>query len=177
MPSTNEAALGFAFDYKTSPPGLALIQVRSGRLASSGSPRGWKNAGITPIQNVARGFAGDRNGTNGVDWYYPRRLNVDTDGASSMDPENPASKVLGLRLFHLADVNIPYYAFQTSLTGSRNGVVNGAKNFAARSKVPKTGLVIVDRSKTTSHLDPLLADPKRNDFVKTVVPFLKKKIR
>ena len=99
---------------------------------------------------------------------------MDTDGASSMDPENPAAKVLGLRLFHLADVNVPYYAFQTSLTGSRNGVVNGARNFAARSKVPKGGLVIVDRSKTTSHLDPLLAAPKRNDFVKTVVPFLKK---
>ncbi|MFM9127608.1 MAG: hypothetical protein ACKOTA_08650 [Solirubrobacterales bacterium] len=177
VPSTNEAALGYAFDYRTSPPGLALIQVRSGKLAPSGAPRGWKDAGITPVQNLARGFAGDRNGTNGVDWYYPRRLNVDTDGASSMDPENPAAKVLGLRLQHLAEVNIPYYAFQTSLTGSRNGVVNGAKNFAARSTVPKGGLVIVDRSKTTSHLDPLLAAPKRNDFVKTVVPFLAKKIR
>ena len=132
---------------------------------------------MTPVQNIARGFAGDRNGTNGVDWYYPRRLNVDTDGASSMDPENPAAKVLGLRIFHLADVNIPYYAFQTSLTGSRNGVVEGAKNFAARSKVPQGGLVIVNRSDKTSHLDPLLAAPKKNDFVKTVVPFLKKKIR
>jgi len=177
MESNNEAALGYAFDYKTSPSNLALIQVRSGRLASSGTPRGWKNAGVTPVQNIARGFAGDRNGTNGVDWYYPRRLNVDTDGASSMDPENPAAKVLGLRLFHLADVNVPYYAFQTSLTGSRNGVVEGAKNFAARSKVPKGGLVIVNRSDKTSHLDPLLAAPKTNDFVKTVVPFLKKKVR
>lgn len=177
MESNNEASLGYAFDYKTSPSNLALIQVRSGRLASSGTPRGWKNAGVTPVQNIARGFAGDRNGTNGVDWYYPRRLNVDTDGASSMDPENPAAKVLGLRLFHLADVNIPYYAFQTSLTGSRNGVVEGAKNFAARSKVPKGGLVIVNRSDKTSHLDPLLAAPKKNDFVKTVVPFLKKKVR
>ena len=46
--------------------------------------------------------------------YYPSRLNIDTDAASQMN-DNPAAKVLGLRLRHLKDVNIPYYAFQTSL--------------------------------------------------------------
>ncbi len=177
FPTTSEGALGYGFDYKTSPASLALIQVRSGELAASGDPRGWNNSGITPVQNIARGFAGDRYGTNGVDWYYPRRLNVDTDGASTMEKENPAAKVLGLRVWHIKDVNIPYYAFQTSLSGSRNGVVNGATNFAARSKVPKGGLVIVDRKNTTSHLDPLLAAPATNDFLKTVIPFLKAKIK
>ena len=80
-------------------------------------------------------------------------------------------------MWHIKDVNIPYYAFQTSLSGSRDGVVNGAKNFAARSKVPKGGLVIVDAKTTTSHLDPLLAAPATNDFLKTVIPFLKSKIK
>ncbi len=94
-----------------------------------------------------------------------------------MDPANPAAKVLGLRVWHLKDVNIPYYAFQTSLTGSRDGVVNGAKTFAARSKVPKNGLVIFDAKATTSHLDPLFAAPKTNDFLKSVVPFLRNKIK
>jgi hypothetical protein len=32
----------------------------------------------------------------------------------------------------------------------------------------------VDRSKTYAHLDPLAATPSRNDFLKTVVPFLRK---
>ncbi len=177
VPTTNEGALGFAFDSDTSPQALSLIQVRAGQLAPSGDPRGWENGEVTPVQHIAKGFGGDRYGTNGVDWYYPARLNVDTDGASSLNRNNPAAKVLGLRLWHLARVNIPYYAFQTSLTGSRDGVVNGAKNFAARSKVPNGGLVIVDRKNSTSHLDPLLAAPATNDFLKTVIPFLKSKIK
>ena len=175
--TTNEGALGFAFDNDTSPKALSLIQVRAGNLAASGDPRGWANGEVTPVQNIAKGFAGDQYGTNSVDWYYPSRLNVDSNGASSMDRNSPAAKVLGLRVWHLADVNIPYYAFQTSLTGTRDGVVNGAKNFAARSKVPKGGLVIVDAKTTTSHLDPLLAAPATSDFLKTVIPFLKTKIK
>jgi hypothetical protein len=177
VPTTNEGALGFAFDNDTSPAALSLIQVRAGRLATTGDPRGWENGEVTPVQNIAKGFGGNRYGTNSVDWYYPARLNVDTNGASSMERNNPAAKVLGLRVWHLKDVNVPYYAFQTSLSGSRDGVVNGAKNFAARSKVPKGGLVIVDRKDSTSHLDPLLAAPATNDFLKTVVPFLKSKIK
>ena len=177
VPTTNEGALGFAFDNDTSPAALSLIQVRAGRLAATGDPRGWENGEVTPVQNIAKGFAGDMYGTNSVDWYYPARLNVDTNGASSMERNNPAAKVLGLRVWHLKDVNVPYYAFQTSLSGSRDGVVNGAKNFAARSKVPKGGLVIVDAKTTTSHLDPLLAAPATNDFLKTVIQFLKSKIK
>lgn len=170
----NAASLGYAFDYKTSPPNLRLIQVRSGELAASGDPRGWVDNGITPVQNIARGFMSDRNGTNGADWYYPSRLNVDTGGAAGIDPNSPGARTLGLRITHLAEVNVPYYAFQTSLSGGSNGVINGATSFAERSKVPRNSLVLVDRASTTSHLDPLLAAPARNDFVKTVVPFLKK---
>ena len=177
VPTTNEGALGFAFDKDSSPAALSLIQVRAGQLAASGDPRGWQNGEVTPIQNVAKGFAGNQYGTNSVDWYYPSRLNVDSGGASSLNRNSPAAKVLGLRVWHIKDVNIPYYAFQTSLSGSRDGVVNGAKNFAARSKVPKSGLVIVDRKDSTSHLDPLLAAPATNDFLKTVIPFLKSKIK
>lgn len=170
----NAASLGYAFDYKTSPSNLRLIQVRSGELAASGDPRGWVDNGITPVQNIARGFMSDRNGTNGADWYYPSRLNVDTGGAAGIDPNSPGAKALGLRITHLAKVNVPYYAFQTSLSGGSNGVINGANSFAERSKVPKNGLLLVDRASSTSHLDPLLAAPARNDFIKTVVPFLKR---
>ena len=173
-PVTNAASLGYAFDSKTSPANLRLIQVRSGELAPSGDPRGWVDKGITPVQNVARGFVSDRNGTNGADWYFPTRLSVDSGGAAGIDPDSPGAKVLGLRLYHLARVNVPYYAFQTSLSGESNGVIKSANSFAERSRVPKNGLVRVDRSKTTSHLDPLLAAPDKNDFIKTVVPFLKK---
>ena len=171
VPATNEGLLGYAFDASTSPKALSLIQVRAGQLAAAGDPRPWQDGEVTPIQNLARGFGSGR--VDGVDWYYPLRLNVDTDAASPM-AATPAARLLGLRLTHLAQVNVPYYAFQTSLTGARNGVVNGAKAYARRSKVPKGGLVIVDRKATTSHLDPLFAAPATNDFLKTVVPFLRR---
>jgi len=171
---TNEGALGYAFDASTSPKVLSLIQVRAGRQADGPEPRGWQNGEVTPIQNVAKGFA--QGPVNGVDWYYPARLNVDTDAASPM-ANTPAAKVLGLSFPFLKDVDVPYYAFQTSLTAARNGVVGGAKAFAARSKVPKGDLVTVNAGTTTSHLDPLLAAPATNRFLKTVVPFLRDKIR
>ena len=171
VPATNEGLLGYAFDASTSPKALSLIQVRAGNLAATGDPRPWQNGEVTPIQNLARGFGGGK--VDGVDWYYPSRLNVDTNAASPMTA-TAAAKALGLRLKWLSKVDIPYYAFQTSLTGRRNGVVNGAKAFARKSKVPKGGLVIVDGKATTSHLDPLFAAPATNQFLKTVVPFLKR---
>jgi hypothetical protein len=175
--TTNRGALGYAFDNDTSPETLSLIQVRAGNIGPEGPAlRDWQNGEVTPIENVIKGFGGDKYGTNGVDWYYPTRLNVDTNGASAILCKSEAAKVLGLRLCHLADVNIPYYAFQTSLTGERDGVVNGATNFAARSKVPAGKLVIVNRETTNSHLDPVLAAPATNDFIKTVIPFLRDKI-
>ena len=59
----------------------------------------------------------------------------------------------------------------------RDGVVNGAKNFAERSKVPASKLVIVHGEDKNSHLDPVLAAPRTNDFIKTVIPFLRDKIK
>ena len=170
VPATNAGLLGYAFDASTSPSSLSLIQVRAGQLAASGDPRPWQNGEVTPIENVARTFGAEP--LNAVDWYFPIRLGIDTNAANQLTM-TPQAKFLGLRLMHLKDVNLPYYAFQTSLTGKKNGVVNGAKRYAKLSKVPKGRLVIVDRKATTSHLDPLTAAPETNDFVKTVVPFLK----
>lgn len=43
-----------------------------------------------------------------------------------------------------------------------------------RSKIGTFRLV---RDPEASHLDPLVAAPKRNVFVKTLVPFVKKRLR
>jgi hypothetical protein len=53
-------------------------------------------------------------------------------------------------------------------------VLKGARAFVKTSKSPPSRAVYVDASKTNSHLDPLTAVPGRNDFLKTVVPFLKR---
>jgi hypothetical protein len=163
---TNEAQFGYAFDASTSPEALALIHIRAGRLAGSGDPRAWVDGELTPIQRHARAYAADR--PNATEWYYPRRLLLDFDAASSLR-QTPAARFLGLRLRHGREIDVPVYAYSTDLTKGR--VARGARRLAAISQVPSVR-VVDDRN--ASHLDPLSAAPRTNRFLKTVVPFLKR---
>lgn len=167
VPVTNRGLLGFAFDADTSPQELRLIQVRAGQLAESGDPRDWQNGEVTPIERVADFLA--QEPANGVEWYFPERLRIDVNGADALK-RNKVAKFLDLRTFHASEVDVPLYAFQTSLTDG--DVLTGARQFVKRSNVKRSEAVLVDRSSTTSHLDPLSAAPQTNDFLNTVVPFL-----
>lgn len=162
---TNEAELGFAFDQSTSPKGFELIRVRAGGLAPSGDPRPWQDGEVTPIQNLARTFASEP--LNGIEWYFPRKLRLDVDGANELE-QNSITRFLKLRTRHLKDVDVPLYAFQTDLTRGR--VIRGAKRFVDRSEVPRATFINEPKN---SHLDPLTATPRKSRFLKTVVPFLK----
>jgi hypothetical protein len=164
MRVTNEAQFGYAFDESTSPDALALIQIRAGRLAGSGDPRGWVDGELTPIQRHARAYAADS--PNATEWYYPRRLLLDFDAASPMR-RTPAARFLGLRLMHGHEIDVPVYAFSTALTRGR--VARGARRLVRRSRI-RQSTIVDDRG--TSHLDPLSAAPSRNHFLKSVVPFL-----
>jgi hypothetical protein len=166
VPATNEALFGNAFDYRSSPPGLKLIQVHSGHVGT-GTPAGWVDDGITPIKNVIDTFA--QTPLAAAEWYYPERLSIDA-GASAPLQQTPVAAYLGLRLLHTAQVDVPLYAFQTALGGTDNGVVGSAEAYKAESKIPS--VTTVSRTETYSHLDPLLASPDQNDFLKTVVPWL-----
>lgn len=167
VPADNQAQLGYSFDASTSPAALALIHIHSGRLAASGTPRGWVNEGPTPIQDVAFAFSQEPLGP--VDWYYPERLTIDVGAAGSLS-ETPAAQVLGLRLFHLSQVDVPMYVIQTSLGGTDNAVADAAVNYQRESKIPS--VTIVNRTSSYSHLDPLLAAPSNNAFLQTVVPWI-----
>jgi len=162
---TNEAQFGYAFDDTTSPASLALIHIRAGRLADSGDPRPWQDGELTPIRRFAQAYAA--NDPNATEWYYPRRLLLDIDAADAVR-QTPAARYLGLRLTHARQIDLPLYAFSTALTRGR--VARGARRLARLSRVPRTK-VVDDRA--TSHLDPLSAAPRRNHFLRTVVPFLK----
>jgi pimeloyl-ACP methyl ester carboxylesterase len=168
FPVTNEAALGYAFDHSTSPAALALIQVRAGRVATTGDPRPWKDGEVSPIQNVARLFG--RSPLDATEWYFPVRLSLDVDGASGLG-RNAVTKLLGLREFHRRSIKLPLYALQTDLTGGR--VLRGARRLIASSKIPARHSKLVDASRTNSHLDPLTSAPKRSRFLQTVIPFLR----
>jgi pimeloyl-ACP methyl ester carboxylesterase len=166
IPATNRGELGYALDDSTSPKALALIHVRAGHLGANGD---WVDGEVSPIERVARLFA--QEPANAVDWYYPARLNIDVDAASSVT-RNAETTALGLRVFDRRQVDVPLYAFQTSLT--HGGVLRGARAFIRGSRIPRGRSVLVDASRTTSHLDPLTAAPATNEFLKTVVPFLKR---
>ncbi|HEY7947577.1 MAG TPA: hypothetical protein VID75_07875, partial [Acidimicrobiales bacterium] len=167
VPATNSALLGYAFDAATSPSALALIHIHSGHLATTGTPRKWTDAGPTPIQNLAFAFAQEPLGA--VDWYYPQRLSIDTEVATSLT-QTPAADVLGLKLTHRSQVNVPMYVIETSLGGANNDVAKAAASYKAHSKIP--AVTVVNRTATYGHLDPLLAAPARNAFLQTVVPWI-----
>ncbi len=171
VPVTNRALFGYAFDRDTSPAALGLLHVNAGGLAPSGDPRDWADGGVTPISRLAETFG--QEPTNAVEWYFPTRLTIDTNGADQMEP-NDVANYLGLRLFHTRKVNLPLYAIASDLSGAH--VLDGARNFIRRSRTTRRESMLVNRNPQISHLDPLTAAPRTNAFLKTVVPFLDRKV-
>jgi alpha-beta hydrolase superfamily lysophospholipase len=165
FPVTNEAFLGHVFDADYSPPDFRSLQVNAGTLAESGDPRPWDSGERTPIRRLARALGGVEPDL--TEWYYPQRLIIDVSAANPMR-RDPPSRELGLRLFHTGRITTPLYAFETNLTGGR--VVEGARRLVRRSRIEERRIV---RDHGMSHLDPVLAAPRRNTFLKTVVPFLR----
>jgi pimeloyl-ACP methyl ester carboxylesterase len=174
VPATNVGGYGYALDTETSPAGLIAAQAHLGRLAASGSPRRWDNAGeLTPIQRYATMFSGwGLKGLDGTAWYHPRRLTIDS-GAVAAGNANPAQKVLSVRSTHGRDLpkSLRLYAFGAALGGQR--VLDAAKALAKQSGIPASQVKLVDRHATYAHNDPNSAAPK-NDFVRFLVPFLDK---
>jgi pimeloyl-ACP methyl ester carboxylesterase len=170
FPVTNRALLGNAFDRDTSPSYLSLLHINSGSVESSGPLRDFLPGGITPVERLAAGF-GQEPG-NGIEWYFPRKLTIDTNGANAL-VQNDVADYLGLRLLHQRKVDVPLYAIQTDLTNG--GVLRGANAFidTARTKRKESRLINADPEQ--SHLDPLLAAPRQNAFYKTITPFLRYK--
>jgi hypothetical protein len=163
---SNEALLGYAFDFKTSPRSLRDLWVRAGELSGSGDPRQWVDAGRTPVQNIAASLFHEP--VNAVEWYFPRRLTLDVDGADPLRPTR-AALLLGLRAWRVRGLDSPIYAYQTSLT--RGGVIRGAKALFQRSASPRATYV---NDAGAFHNDPLWGKPSRNFFLRTVVPFLRR---
>jgi pimeloyl-ACP methyl ester carboxylesterase len=164
---TDRALLGYAFDRDTSPLDASL-RINGGRLATSGDPRDWVNGGVTPVHRLAATFG--QEPSNSIEWYFPRRLTIDTNGADQLR-NNDVARYLGLRLFHTRQVDLPLYALQTDLTGGH--VLRGALRFIDRSRTTRSESRLVNADPEQSHLDPLMAAVPKNRFFSTVVPFLR----
>ena len=169
---TNLAQYGYALDNDTSPPSLIAAQAHLGRLAASGDPRGWDQAGeITPIQRYAEMFSGTGlKGLDGTAWYHPQRLTIDA-GAVAAGNANPAQSILDVRATHGHDLptRLRIYAFGAQLGGQR--VLDAATLLASQSSIPLENVRLIDRHETYSHNDPNSASPQ-NDFVDGLIPFL-----
>lgn len=172
VPATTRALIGYAFDRDTSPEQLALLHVNAGALAAAGDPRDWEDGGITPVANVIDTFG--QEPANAVEWYFPRRLTIDTNGANAMR-QNAVAKLLGLRLQHTGQIDIPIYAFQTDLTDG--GVLGGAERLVGKAKTKRSESMLVEGAPQASHLDPLTAASGDNEFLRTVSRFIRDKTR
>jgi pimeloyl-ACP methyl ester carboxylesterase len=167
IPVTNRALLGHAFDRDTSPPELGLLHVNAGGLAPTGDPRDWVDGGITPVARLAQTFG--REPGNGVEWYFPRRLTIDANGADEMRM-NDVADFLGLRLMHTDRIDVPIYAFQTDLTSG--DVLEGARRLVERARTTEREALLIDGAPEQSHLDPLTAAPEQNEFLTGLERFL-----
>jgi hypothetical protein len=106
---------------------------------------------------------------DGTAWYHPMRLTID-GGAVADGNKNPAQKVLDVHTTFGNDIDVPIYAFAAALGNDR--VVQATRALARQSHLPKRDLTIVNKAKTYAHNDPNAAQPKRNAFVKHLIPFL-----
>jgi hypothetical protein len=167
MTVNHRAQYGYALDTETGPANLALVQMHIGRLAPSGDPRDWQDGELGSVGRAARVFSGPV-GMDGTAWYHPLRLTLD-GRATNGGTRTAAQRVLGLRTTRARDVDVPIYAFEAALGDGR--VIPGARRLG---RLGGGKVTAVDRSATFAHMDPIAAAPERNDFVKTVVPFLRR---
>ena len=173
-PVTNAGQYGYALNVGTSPPSLALAQAHLGEQDFSTTPAGWNDdGGITPLARYAVGFSGQGViGHDGLAWYHPQRLSIDA-GAVADGNANPAQSVLDVHATegHKLPKNLKLYAFAASLGGP--GVLTSTKVLAHQSGIPRRNLTLINRASTYAHNDPALGDPKKDTFVKQLVPYLK----
>jgi hypothetical protein len=169
--ASNLGVFGFDVDTQTSTLSFAA-QAHLGRLDTTVSPAGWNSAGaITPIRRYAAMLSGTGiDGVDGVEWYFPQRLTIDT-GAIGAGTANPAQRVLDVHATHGADLpkRLLIYAF-----GAYGGatILDAASKLARRSHIPARNLTLVDRHGTYAHNDPAAAYP-RNVFLDRLLPFLR----
>lgn len=171
--ATNLAQYAYAVDADTGPENLRLVHSHIGDLAPSGDPRGWVDGQLGTARRAAQVFR-EIDGMDGTSWYHPIRLSIDS-GAINNGIANPAQKVFGLRTTMGKRVKLPMYSFDAELGDGR--IKRATRALAAQSKVPKKWVRTVDRSSTYAHIDPLSALPQKNDFIKTLVPFLRNRIK
>jgi hypothetical protein len=176
VPATNAAQFGYSLDTETSPAGLWAAQAHLGRLAASGEPRPWDQAGeITPLERYATMFSGfGLTGIDGLAWYHPARLSIDS-GAVGAGNANPAQEILDVHAIHGDDLGSDMLIYAFGAFGGQF-ILDNAQALADQSGIPAGNLTLIDGQQGYAHNDPAGASPD-NDFLENLVPFLGKVTR
>jgi len=173
VPVTNLGQYGYALNATTSPTSLLAAQAHLGQgLSATGPVHGWNSSGaLTPIARFATMFSGAGiQNTDGVEWYFPQRLTIDTAAVDNGNA-NPAQSVLDVdaTMGHHLPKNLLIYAFGARLGGA--SIPADAQMLAQQSGIPMSNLTLENYQSTYSHNDPAGAYPT-NAFFQNLVPFL-----
>ena len=173
FPVTNAGQYGYALTSGRRRPSLALAQAHLGEQDFEHDAGGWNgDGGITPLDRYAAAFSGQGiKGHDGLAWYHPQRLTIDA-GAVADGNANPAQSVLDVHATkgHELPKNLKIYAF--ARVAGRPGRADAAKLLAHQSGIPRRNLTLINRASTYAHNDPALGAPKKDTFVKQLVPYL-----
>ncbi|MBT2510064.1 alpha/beta hydrolase [Streptomyces sp. ISL-98] len=160
-PLTNRGFFGHLVDASMHHPGF---KINSGRPDGSG---GWTDDGPTPLDRAARAFAATQPGS--WVWYTLNRLMIDLVGAVDFTSDGDLAQLLGLRVQHGKEIQLPFYAVQS---GFSNGTVGqAAAKVAAESRI---GEFELHTDAAISHQDLLLAEPDSNILLRTLPSFLRR---
>jgi pimeloyl-ACP methyl ester carboxylesterase len=122
------------------------------------------NPAYTSLAALAAMFAGPVPGP--FEWYWPQRLTLDLSAA---DPfiRTATTDLLGLRVWHSREIDVPLYSFESGLT---HGTVNEAARWVVgQSRIASATYAGDDRM---THIDVLSAEPDHNPMFDSLVPFL-----
>jgi hypothetical protein len=174
---TNLALFAYNTNVSTSKLGDFAVEAHEGSGISATAIDGahvWNNHGaLTPAIRYATMVSGPGVAdADGVEWYFPYRLSLDSFDSLNNGIDNPAQRVLGVhatmgrRLPH----GLLMYAF-----GAWGGtaVLNATKALAAQSHIPRRNLTLLNRHGTYAHNDPAGAYP-HNAFFAGLTRFLSK---
>lgn len=157
-PVTNLGLFGWLLDAGHRHPSYS---VHAGRLSDSGD---WIDGGPTSLRTVAEAFAGPRPGA----WVWYTLNRVMLDYVATIDfAESEITRHLGLPIRHVADIDVPLYAFQSGLTGGTVG--RAAARVAANTKITD---VTVHSDLGLAHQDLMYARWQDNAFLRTLSRFV-----
>jgi pimeloyl-ACP methyl ester carboxylesterase len=179
VPVTNLALFANNTDVRTSRLGTFAFLAHLGQgIATSviNGVHGWNSTGaLTPPRRWATMLSGAGvTGADGVEWYFPERLFVDTlqTGAIDNGNANAAQRIVGARstMGHHLPKSLLMYAF-----GAFGGqaILAATTALARQSHIPSRNLTLISRHGTYAHNDPAGAYPN-NVFFSHLLPFLEK---